>query len=77
MSFKFDDVIEKSTLNHDNFISRIFGIFNEEIVRIWCGNPNSSYEDLGRPSLYKRANILGLLLISLFRIKKVKNLLGN
>lgn len=33
------------------FLSRVFGIFSEEIVRIWCADPRSPYEDLGRPSL--------------------------
>ena len=36
----------------DNFLSRVFGIFNEDIVRLWCNNSNSHYDDLGRPSLY-------------------------
>jgi hypothetical protein len=27
----------------------LFGIFSEEIVRCWCSNSNSLYEDLGRP----------------------------
>ena len=33
----------------DKFLSRLFGIFSEEIVRCWCLNSNSLYEDLGRP----------------------------
>ncbi len=36
----------------DNFLSRVFGIFNEEIVRMWCANPNSPLLDLGRPTVY-------------------------
>jgi len=38
----------------DKFLSRIFGIFNEEIVRIWCRSKNSEYQDLGRPTVYER-----------------------
>lgn len=38
----------------DNFLSRVFGIFSEEIVRCWCRDPNSPYEDLGRPTLNAR-----------------------
>ncbi len=34
------------------FLSRVFGIFNEEIVRIWCRDARSSYSDLGRPTIY-------------------------
>jgi hypothetical protein len=35
----------------DNFLSRLFGIFNEEIVRIWCRDKRAPYEDLGRPTI--------------------------
>ena len=33
------------------YLSRVFGIFSEEIVRIWAGDPRAPYEDLGRPTL--------------------------
>ena len=36
----------------DKFLSRIFGIFNEEIIRIWCDNKKSPFTDVGRPTLY-------------------------
>ena len=39
-------------VKRDNFLSRVFGIFNAEIVRAWCANPNSSLVDLGRPTIY-------------------------
>jgi hypothetical protein len=32
-------------------LSRIFGIFSEEIVRLWCAHPEAPYDDLGRPAL--------------------------
>ena len=35
----------------DKFLSRLFGIFNEEIVRCWARDPRAPYEDLGRPTL--------------------------
>lgn len=38
----------------DKFMSRVFGIFNEEIVRIWCKSEVSHYEDIGRPTIYDR-----------------------
>lgn len=38
--------------DRDKFLSRVFGIFSENIVRLWCGNSNSKYSDLGRPTLY-------------------------
>ena len=36
------------------FLSRAFGIFSEEIVRIWATHPDSPYENLGRPTLVER-----------------------
>ena len=36
----------------DKFLSRLFGLFSEQVVRAWCACPEASYEDLGRPTLY-------------------------
>jgi hypothetical protein len=47
-----DKTTEEQKLTGANFKSRIFGIFSEEIVRIWLKNPKCKYEDLGRPTLY-------------------------
>jgi len=33
------------------FLARVFGIFNEKIVRIWCEAPWSRFSDLGRPRI--------------------------
>ena len=33
------------------YLSRVFGIFSEEIVRIWAADPRAPFEDLGRPTL--------------------------
>lgn len=35
----------------NKFLARVFGIFNEEIVRIWCNNPDSPFEEMGRPTI--------------------------
>jgi hypothetical protein len=37
----------------DKFLSRLFGIFNEKIVRCWCKDGNAPYVDLGRPTFKK------------------------
>ena len=42
----------KGKSKRDKFLSRVFGIFNEEIIRIWCRNENSPFEDCGRPTVY-------------------------
>jgi len=33
-------------------LSRVFGIFSEEIVRIWANDHRSAYQDVGRPTLF-------------------------
>lgn len=33
------------------YLARLFGIFSEELVRIWAADPRAPYEDLGRPTL--------------------------
>lgn len=33
------------------FLSRVFGIFSEQIVSLWADNARSPYENLGRPTL--------------------------
>jgi hypothetical protein len=34
------------------FLSRLFGIFNEEIVRFWAADERCPYRDLGRPTVF-------------------------
>lgn len=51
----FQDIFLKDAPpTKSNFLSRIFGIFNEEIVRIWANAEASPYRDLGRPTLYNK-----------------------
>lgn len=50
--FITEDKPYKGKSKRDKFLSRIFGIFNEEIIRIWCANNNSPFIDLGRPTIY-------------------------
>lgn len=47
---------ECENIEKANFISRFFGIFAEEIVKIWAENCNSEYDNLGRPSRYDSEN---------------------
>lgn len=35
----------------DAFLSRLFGMFSEEVVRAWCAIESNPFEDLGRPTL--------------------------
>jgi hypothetical protein len=47
----FPMLFRSSSSARDKFLSRLFGIFSEEIVRIWCRAPDAPYEDLGRPTI--------------------------
>ncbi|MDH5630791.1 MAG: hypothetical protein OEY96_11630 [Gammaproteobacteria bacterium] len=50
--FISEELPYKGRSRRDKFLSRVFGIFNEEIIRIWCKNERSSYVNLGRPTVY-------------------------
>jgi hypothetical protein len=41
------------------YLSRVFGIFSEEIVRIWAGDSRAPFEDLGRPTLRRPGEKFG------------------
>lgn len=47
----FPTLFRSSDGARDKFLARLFGIFSEEIVRIWCRAPEAPYEDLGRPTI--------------------------
>ncbi len=38
--------------NRDKFLARLFGIFSEEIVKIWCESKDALYANLGRPRIF-------------------------
>ncbi|WP_105174286.1 hypothetical protein [Pseudoalteromonas sp. T1lg122] len=52
--FISEDKPYKGKSKRDKFLSRVFGIFNEEIFRIWCNNERSPFVDLGRPTIYDK-----------------------
>jgi len=60
-TFNFEYLFEKTknqkiSSEEQNFFSRLFGLFYEKIVPIWC-NINKEYEYIeGRPSLYNLKN---------------------
>ena len=41
------------------YLSRVFGVFSEKIVRMWASDPRCLYEDLGRPTIRKLGEKLG------------------
>lgn len=52
------------------YLSRVFGIFSEEIVRIWASDPRAPYEDLGRPTLRAEGEKSGSTLDFTFRSRE-------
>ena len=70
---EFEKVFDKfdvKMVERDKFLSRFFGIFNEEIVRIWCKS-SIEYEDLGRPTI-RPINAIGRGKTLDFTLKNVK-----
>jgi hypothetical protein len=47
----FQNAFKTNSVERDRFLSRVFGIFSEEIVRIWCRSEISDFTDLGRPTI--------------------------
>ena len=47
----FDSFFRSSNSPRDKYLSRLFGLFNEDVVRHWCVLPETPYSDLGRPTL--------------------------
>lgn len=48
---RFEGLFQSSDAARDNYLSRLFGIFSEDVVRIWSRDPRAPYEDVGRPTL--------------------------
>ena len=50
-STTFKSIFQSNDRARDKFLSRLFGIFSEEIVRCWGRAVQAPYEDLGRPTV--------------------------
>ena len=51
MSVTFQSLFHSSNSPRDKFLSRLFGIFSEEIVQCWGQDNQSPYRNLGRPTI--------------------------
>jgi hypothetical protein len=47
----FASFFRSATPARDKYLSRLFGLFSEEVVRTWCACPDAPYSDLGRPTV--------------------------
>lgn len=66
----FDSLFRSATPARDKFLSRLFGLFSEEVVRSWCRCPEAPYEDLGRPYLLAEGDRYGHTLDFTLRDKR-------
>ena len=51
--FNLETLFRQEGRTRSAFLARVFGIFNEEIVGVWCRDERTPYNDLGRPTLYE------------------------
>jgi hypothetical protein len=51
MPTTLESLFKSSNNPRDNFLSRLFGMFSEEIVRCWCRDSRTPYQDIGRPTI--------------------------
>ncbi len=43
---------EENSSKQNNYLSRLIGLFGEEISEKWLANDNSAYSNFGRPTIY-------------------------
>ncbi len=48
----FERLFKTEIVALDNYRSRLFGLFSEEIVRAWGRNERAPYREIGRPTLW-------------------------
>ncbi len=70
MTMTFQKLFHSDIRTRDKFFSRLFGIFNEEIVRCWGKAPQAPYEEVGRPTIKPIGADRGSTLDFTFRSKK-------
>lgn len=47
----FDDLFHSNNASRDSFLSRLFGMFSEDIVQHWALDERAPYKNEGRPTL--------------------------
>ena len=47
-------IFKNADEKQNNLLTRVFGIFSEEIINCWLAYPDCEYKNLGRPSIYKK-----------------------
>ncbi len=55
----FEELFRTADTARDRYLARLLGLFSEHIVRLWCACPESSFEGLGRPTIYESGQARG------------------
>jgi hypothetical protein len=76
MSQHFHSIFKRaaSPMARAKFLSRIFGIFSEEIVSLWACDDRAPYENLGRPTIKTPSDNRGHTLDFTFRERSSGNI---
>jgi hypothetical protein len=56
MPSAFENLFRSPVPARDKLLARLFGIFNEDVVRIWSRCSAAPYENLGRPTLRRKGS---------------------
>src|SRR5262249_45358630 len=75
--FRLEDVFRTDVHARDEFLSRLFGIFSEEVVRHWCADERSPFENLGRPTIWPSGAARGHTLDFTFRAREGSHAAGT
>jgi hypothetical protein len=73
----FEDFFHSETPARDKFLSRLFGLFSEDVVRHWCGCPEAQYQNLGRPYLRPVGETKGYTLDFTLRNREAKTFVAE
>ena len=49
----FEGIFQTGDARRDNFRSRLFGMFSEDVVRYWAANEQAPYTCIGRPTIWE------------------------
>lgn len=58
----FEALFRSPSKARDKLLARVFGIFSEDVVRIWTGCDQAAYRNLGRPTVSGQGSTRGYTL---------------
>jgi len=70
----FQTLFHSQNASRDAFLSRLLGIFSEEIVRLWCDDLRAPYKNLGRPTIKDATSSRGTTLDFTFQSRSTQRI---